>query len=54
MIGDVGYCANECDTVADCPDKVDPAPICDLTFQMDVGHGICNWGTPGTDGGTGG
>jgi hypothetical protein len=51
--GDVGFCAAECDSVSDCPDKSDPAPICDTSLQSVIGHGACSWSSGATDGGKG-
>ena len=43
-LGDLGFCAVECDTVNDCPDKTDPNPVCDATQSMSIiGHGLCSW-----------
>ena len=49
--GDLGFCAELCDSVADCHDAVDPAPICDMSFASVIGHGICSWGPPVADAG---
>jgi hypothetical protein len=51
--GDLGACTVECDSVNDCPDKTDPAPICDTSQQSAIGHGACSWGATSTDGGKG-
>jgi hypothetical protein len=37
--GDVGFCTVECDTVNDCPDKTDPAPLCDVSQQTAISAG---------------
>jgi hypothetical protein len=50
--GDQGYCAQLCDSVADCADKADPGLSCDTTGMMTVQHGICFFGSGGADGGT--
>jgi hypothetical protein len=50
--GDQGYCAQLCETAADCSDKVDPGLTCDTTAMMAVQHGICFFGGAGADGGT--
>lgn len=41
-VGDMGFCAPECDATADCPDKVDMA-MCDLTEMPTLGHGLCSF-----------
>jgi hypothetical protein len=44
-IGDVGYCVQECATVADCSNKADPGGTCDTTMldPMIMSHGFCSW-----------
>jgi hypothetical protein len=42
-IGDIGFCTQECDTVADCSDKTDTGGMCDTTYMADIGHGYCSW-----------
>jgi hypothetical protein len=44
MVGDVGFCAQECDATADCSDKTDPGVTCDTSLMSTIGHGICSWG----------
>jgi hypothetical protein len=41
--GDLGFCSQECEAVADCSDKTDPGGTCDLTVKMVAGHGVCTW-----------
>lgn len=48
-VGDVGFCSQECDTVNDCLDRVDPGAFCDMTDVTIVGHGICNHGAAAGD-----
>jgi hypothetical protein len=49
--GDLGFCIELCDTLADCHDTVDPGAFCDMMFANVIGHGICNFGGA-TDAGT--
>jgi hypothetical protein len=51
--GDIGFCSVECDTVADCPDKIDPGPTCDTSQMSAIGHGACSWTGGAADGGRG-
>jgi hypothetical protein len=44
QVGDMGFCSQECDTAADCSDKVDPGATCDTSAMSTIGHGICSWG----------
>jgi hypothetical protein len=41
--GDLGFCAQQCDSVADCANKTDPGVMCDTTtVPIDIaGHGAC-------------
>jgi hypothetical protein len=41
--GDLGFCSQECETVADCSDKTDPGGTCDTSIKAQVGHGYCTW-----------
>jgi hypothetical protein len=41
--GDIGYCTQECETVADCSDRTDPGGTCDTSIKPAAGHGICSW-----------
>lgn len=41
--GDIGYCTQECETVADCSDRTDPGGTCDTSIKPVAGHGICSW-----------
>ena len=41
--GDMGFCTQECDALADCSDKTDTGGTCDTTYMSDIGHGICSW-----------
>jgi hypothetical protein len=43
--GDLGFCAQLCDTAANCSDQTDPGVTCDMTnIPVDVvGHGACFW-----------
>ena len=45
-LGDVGFCAQECDTAGDCLDKTDPNVMCDTSFTAGTAvapHGFCTW-----------
>ena len=44
MQGDIGFCAQECDTAADCTDKTDTGVMCDTSVMSVINHGICSWG----------
>ena len=41
--GDLGFCSQECETVADCSDKTDLGGTCDTSVKPTVGHGVCTW-----------
>jgi hypothetical protein len=42
--GDLGFCSQECDTVADCSDKTDTGGVCDKMATMGfTTHGVCSW-----------
>jgi hypothetical protein len=46
QLGDVGFCAQECDTAADCLDKTDPGVMCDTAVTSGTAiapHGFCTW-----------
>jgi len=46
MTGDVGYCAQECDSTTDCLDKTDPNGMCDTSVAAGTSiapHGFCTW-----------
>ncbi len=44
QVGDIGFCTQECDAVADCTDKTDPGVSCDTSLMSTIGHGLCTWG----------
>jgi hypothetical protein len=41
--GDLGYCVQLCDAVADCSDKTDPGGTCDTSAMSAIGHGFCSF-----------
>jgi hypothetical protein len=44
--GDVGFCAQECDTTGECLDKTDPNGMCDTSVAAGTAiapHGFCTW-----------
>jgi Cys-rich repeat protein len=46
MPGDVGFCTQECDTVAECLDKTDPTGMCDTSIASGTTiapHGFCTF-----------
>jgi hypothetical protein len=46
VAGDIGYCAQQCDTAADCLDKIDPGGWCEtasLAATTFAPHGFCSW-----------
>jgi Cys-rich repeat protein len=46
QLGDVGFCAQECDTAADCLNKRDPGGMCDVSISAGspiAPHGFCTW-----------
>jgi len=45
-IGDIGFCSQECDTVADCLDKTDTTGMCNTTVAAGTSiapHGFCTF-----------
>ena len=44
QVGDIGFCAQECDTAANCSDQMDTGLTCDTSLMSTIGHGICSWG----------
>jgi Cys-rich repeat protein len=45
-LGDVGFCAQECDTATDCLDQTDPGATCDTSITSGTAiapHGFCTW-----------
>jgi hypothetical protein len=44
QVGDIGFCAQECDTAASCSDQTDTGLSCDTAEMSTIGHGLCTWG----------